>query len=353
MTEWNNRAVRHIPEEELHAYLDQALSRSQCVEIESHLAECYRCQSLRDDAAALRDRTTALLARIGPGSILPINYNGLRERFEVERRRRQRWAIRAGWAASLVAAIGLGWSVNRASHAEPVPPPIASAPAVNQSPGPVAPPTQVVAASHGVRSPDAGAAPTRRAPRPGRQVVALADPIASSLTAAAFQDDDNGPDLMVATFQAPTNGGDEASQEVFSVETQPPMADASLKGLWRSVPLDGAATQGQLPRVPGLPVVQVQVQAGESGGDVTAVDQQLEDGQMIRTLEGPASRVTSLLADQEVTAGTTSRAPTTAAPDPADKMTLTLRQGDRMLAVTGPSKVLGNLMSRVNVRRRY
>jgi hypothetical protein len=60
-----------------------------------------------------------------------------------------------------------------------------------------------------------------------------------------------------------------------------------------------------------------------------------------------------LLADQEVTAGTTSHTPTTAAPDPADKMTLTLRQGDRMLAVTGPSKVLGNLMSRVSTRRRY
>src|SRR5215204_5547860 len=28
--------MRHIPEEELHAYLDQGLSRSQCVEIESH-----------------------------------------------------------------------------------------------------------------------------------------------------------------------------------------------------------------------------------------------------------------------------------------------------------------------------
>ena len=43
--------MRHIPEEELHAYLDQALSRSQCVEIESHLAACPSCQSLRDGIA--------------------------------------------------------------------------------------------------------------------------------------------------------------------------------------------------------------------------------------------------------------------------------------------------------------
>ncbi len=54
--------MRHIPEDELHAYLDQGLSRSQCVEIESHLAGCASCQGARDGIAALRDRTTALLA---------------------------------------------------------------------------------------------------------------------------------------------------------------------------------------------------------------------------------------------------------------------------------------------------
>ena len=37
--------MRHIPEDELHAYLDQGLSRSQCVEIESHLAACASCQA--------------------------------------------------------------------------------------------------------------------------------------------------------------------------------------------------------------------------------------------------------------------------------------------------------------------
>ncbi|MBL8988991.1 MAG: zf-HC2 domain-containing protein, partial [Gemmatimonadetes bacterium] len=61
--------ARHIPEDELHAYLDQALSRSQCVEIECHLAECRRCQIERDRAAAVRDRTTALLAESAPRRI--------------------------------------------------------------------------------------------------------------------------------------------------------------------------------------------------------------------------------------------------------------------------------------------
>ena len=40
------RPMSHIPEEALHAYLDQALSRSRCVVIESHLAACPQCRGL-------------------------------------------------------------------------------------------------------------------------------------------------------------------------------------------------------------------------------------------------------------------------------------------------------------------
>ena len=46
--------MSHIPEDELHAYLDQALGRLRCVEIESHLAECTRCRDARDGIAAIR-----------------------------------------------------------------------------------------------------------------------------------------------------------------------------------------------------------------------------------------------------------------------------------------------------------
>ncbi len=71
MTGWNTKPVRHIPDDEVHAYLDQALSRSQAIEIERHLARCPTCQSRRDEAAALRDRTTAILARLGsPPSVV-------------------------------------------------------------------------------------------------------------------------------------------------------------------------------------------------------------------------------------------------------------------------------------------
>ncbi len=113
MTEWITRSERHVPEEELHAYFDQALSRSQCAEIETHLSHCARCQAQRAEVALLRDRTTALLARLSPQPVIvPPSFQALLER----RSRQLRFAMwrvrfeRAGlWAAGIAAATGLGW----------------------------------------------------------------------------------------------------------------------------------------------------------------------------------------------------------------------------------------------------
>src|SRR5918995_1699521 len=105
-------SMRHIPEEELHAYLDQGLSRSQCVEIESHLAACPSCQAARDGIAALRDRTTALLAKLTPPRGFPPAFEMLRRRAALEASARRRRLHIAAWAASLVAALGLGWTAN-------------------------------------------------------------------------------------------------------------------------------------------------------------------------------------------------------------------------------------------------
>jgi hypothetical protein len=348
MIEWSSRAVRHIPDEELHAYLDQALSRSQCVEIESHLAECPGCSALRDDTAALRDRTTALLARLGPGPIVPPSFAILSDRYEAERRWRRQWTVRAGWAASLIVAAGLGWSVNQRVHSQVVrletEAPIAVAPvAIRPLPSDARPSTLPAVQT------------TKPQPTRPRQAVALREPTSARLPVAAFQVADESAEVMVASYAPAPEGTDQASQEVFSVESQPAVSGGNLQGFWRNVGVDGLeqSTPGQLPRVPGLPVIQVQVQPGEAGAEVTAVDQQLEDGQLIRTIEGPAAKVSSLIANQEAE-NASSHQPDAANGNQPDKMTLTLRQGDRMLAVTGPSKVLGSLMiSRGGVRRRY
>src|SRR4051812_36759245 len=92
------RVMRHIPEEELHAYLDQGLSRSQCVEIESHLAACPSCQASRDAIAALRDRTTALLAKLAPPRGFPPAFESLRRRAAVQVTARRRRIQILAWA---------------------------------------------------------------------------------------------------------------------------------------------------------------------------------------------------------------------------------------------------------------
>src|ERR1051325_8156249 len=112
MIGWTTRPMRHVPEDELHAYLDQALSRSQCVEIETHLAECAHCRDERDAIAGIRDCTTALLATLSPRAlILPPPFEPLAERRSLAAMRAegQRRVRRAGlWAAGVGAAGGGG-----------------------------------------------------------------------------------------------------------------------------------------------------------------------------------------------------------------------------------------------------
>jgi predicted anti-sigma-YlaC factor YlaD len=104
------KSMSHIPEDELHAYLDQALGRLRCVEIESHLAECTRCRDVRDGIAALRDRTTALLARLAPRRTTIPPYADIRRRAQIRAFRQQRILARVAWAASVVLALGIGWT---------------------------------------------------------------------------------------------------------------------------------------------------------------------------------------------------------------------------------------------------
>ena len=118
--------LRHIPEEELHAYLDQALSRSQCVEIENHLAEC---------PPAGRSVTASPRCATGPPRCWWLatppreSAPGLRPRSPpatVERRHRRaarirRWPGRRAWSGALGLRMGHepGDRADRARQREP------------------------------------------------------------------------------------------------------------------------------------------------------------------------------------------------------------------------------------------
>lgn len=274
--------MRHIPEDELHAYLDQALSRAQAVEIERHLAGCATCRAQRDGIAGLRDRTTALLATLAPAhTVQRPGWAELRRRHHERIARRATLVRGAVWAASLVGALGLGYG------------------------------------AHSWRD----------------TVAATASP-AETTSAIELPAERPAPPVVATRNPAPRP----APSRTIAVET--PLPATSAPGLWRTESYKGAVDAGYIvPRVAGLPVLQIQVQ--EASSPLVAVDQQLLTGEVVRMISGPAREIAEL--DQSAAA--------TASLDPASagRSTLSTRSGNRALLMTGriPVDSLRALLARV------
>ncbi|HLS47683.1 MAG TPA: zf-HC2 domain-containing protein [Gemmatimonadales bacterium] len=357
--------MRHIPEDELHAYLDQALSRSQCVEIESHLARCETCRRERNDIAALRDRTTALLATLAPSRRIPPSFELLRRQAAQRSARRVgRWRA-AAWAASVLVAVGLGWGA-RSFEAETAPDSVAAA----------------------AEQPSAAPERPRRAPEPLAVVTpAAADPDAqrpARKSGTALRGDSPAVEAPAAARERPaaraeaeallaseSNRTGTPRDSVALGPSQPVGArlssgqlpigsfNGSTGALFRTVSWDRARFERgeSVPRIAGLPVVEVQL-AGSRGQDsrpLMVVAQQLESGQVIRTIEGPATDVTQLLASQ-AKGSSDSPWPTM---DDGDGIAggdgaMAVRRGDRILAITAPlsSDSLRAMIRRLNATER-
>ncbi|MEZ0333505.1 MAG: anti-sigma factor [Gemmatimonadales bacterium] len=338
--------MRHIPEDELHAYLDQGLSRTQCVEIESHLADCYACQAQRDQIAALRDRTTALLARLAPPRRVPPAFESIRRRAADEASQRRR-RLRAGaWAASLVAAVGFGWMASSFS----VP---GTAVKVAPASSPAAPPSApaIVAASEVTAE---SVKPAPAAAKPAKPKPAAPNPAVAVARAAANQKalkDSIRAAMLALLDPAP-------AVELSRLDSSPARTGREFDGMWRTVSWDGARAEAgeRLPHIDGLPVLKVQVQSGDQGKrSVMVVAQQLSSGEVIQTIEGPASDVSQMLArrsmadlDSVITADGASQI---SGGDHAMAISL---GGDRMLAITGalPSDSLRAMIRRLNAELR-
>lgn len=319
MTIKKPRDMRHIPEEELHAYLDQALSRSQCVEIESHLASCLSCRRERDAIAALRDRTTALLAALAPGRRSKPPFAEIKAQAAVRVAARKQAIRFVAWAASISLAIGLGWIANSWIAVDSQPSAATATPIDATQPGD----PQATSASGDVttRPTDDAAPGTAHTIRPFPAPSPTPDD--RPLAPAPAADDTN-------RFPSVTNG---IPTEPLRVEITPVgqlAGELPTAGLWRSVSWDGAQaeTNRWIPRVEGLPVVTVQMQPDDGGSEqpLTVVAQRLASGEMIRTVEGPIAKVSDLLSHQD--------GPTvTASVETGD--TAGNRRDDRMLAIYG------------------
>jgi hypothetical protein len=327
--------MRHIPEDELHAYLDQGLSRSQCVEIESHLAACASCQGARDGIAALRDRTTALLAKLAPPRSFPPEFESLRRRAASQVSARRRRVQIGAWAASLVAAVGLGWTASFVLR--PVEP-AARPPAGSVVALPVLDHPATESLSQPVRRDPTTVRPSRRR-QTFKTVATETAPVATPVVPP--------PALELSSIDIPRSD-----------------IGFELEGMWRTMSWAGAQAEAgaQLPHIDGLPVVQVQVQTSERGKQpLMVVAQQLASGEVIRTIEGPTNDVSHLLARRGMSDPTPSRAQRDSAPrnpapagvDHTDR-TMAMQRGDRMLVITGalPSDSLLAMIRRLNAEMR-
>jgi hypothetical protein len=138
--------------------------------------------------------------------------------------------------------------------------------------------------------------------------------------------------------------------------------DVELDGMWRTMSWDGAQAEAgdKLPHIDGLPVVQVQLQASEHGKvPLMVVAQQLSSGEVIRTIEGPMSDVSHLLAKRTMsdpdpsTAGARSASTTSNGVAHTDQ-TMAMQRGDRLLVITGalPSDSLLAMIRRLNAEMR-
>jgi putative zinc finger protein len=321
--------MRHIPEEELHAYLDQGLSRSQCVEIESHLDVCPTCQATRDGIAALRDRTTALLAKLAPPRSFPPAFESLRRRADLEVSARRRRIQLAAWAASLVAAVGLGWTANYLFIARTTQR-VQNAPqAISRSPAALPVAQSIVVAPP--EKPPVARSLARRQPKRAAPESARA---------------------TLPTVVAPS------SLELSSGDVPRAEPELELDGMWRTMSWDGAQAEAgdKLPHIDGLPVVRVQLQLvpTEQGKQpLTVVAQQLASGEVIRTIEGPTDDVSHLLAGKTMSDPNAPTAENDSEPSRTDR-TMAMQRGDRMLVITGalPSDSLLAMIRRLNAEMR-
>jgi hypothetical protein len=201
--------------------------------------------------------------------------------------------------------------------------------------------------------------------RPGRSGESR-DASALELQPIASRRLDGAPGFEAGTGREEAGGtdtdsrsalGEPAATTLSSGQLPVPGFNGAAGTLFRTVSWDRARFERgeSVPRIAGLPVVEVQL-AGSRGDDsrpLMVVAQQLESGQVIRTIEGPATDVNQLLASQR--SDDSSPWPTVG----DDGITgadgaMAVRRGDRILAITAPlpSDSLRAMIRRLNASER-
>jgi len=102
--------MSHVDEGVLHAYLDGELTPVERARVDEHLAGCLACRTRLDEERQLIERAGMLLSAALPPERLAPPLSAL-----VRPRDRRFWHVRLplAWAATVILAIGLGWSLSQ------------------------------------------------------------------------------------------------------------------------------------------------------------------------------------------------------------------------------------------------
>ncbi len=109
--------MRHTDDGELQSWLDRdrsGLTPDEADAIEAHLENCAPCAARLEGLVALAERSRAILDGGSPAGAVPPDFAEVKMRARRGSGRsahRREW-VAAGWAASIVVAIGLGWMTN-------------------------------------------------------------------------------------------------------------------------------------------------------------------------------------------------------------------------------------------------
>jgi hypothetical protein len=252
------------------------------------------------------------------------------------------------WAASVLVAVGLGYTVAQRTPSQSVAK--TPAPAVTTPENTFVARTSKPSDSAATKAPRTYTPVRHEAPAPATERRQSSVRVASAEPRAADSSRAHRESVLAVLNPVP-------AVELSKLES--PRAGEEFGGMWRTLSWDGAQAEAgkPLPHVDGLPVMQVQVQKAEGARPLMVVAQQLSSGQVIRTIEGSASDVSQLLArrqggdvDSAQLRGDTVRPGETVNTDHAMAMQL----GDRMLAITGdvPPDSLRAMIRRMNAEMR-
>lgn len=264
--------MRHVDEGLLHAWLDGELpaeGADGAEELERHLVVCPACRARADEERRIRDEASAILGGAVPGSLatprtvpLPPNDADRVRRRDVGRR----W-VAIGWAASVLLALGIGWTMRptpRAPLAVDVPArgtpavePVPVAGSVPSLPSPRVTRDDVPSAA----APDLREAPTDAKPAPAEPVAA---PVAAAPSVRAQRES------PAAREAVPVEVETSAERAPPAAVPPPPPPPAAAPAAPPSVRLRAAAPAERIAATPLPPPPLTGIAGGEAKTQVRA-----------------------------------------------------------------------------------